>query len=234
MTKRVLCIGDVHAHYDELIEMLNKIKYVPEEDILIFHGDYLDRGTQNLKTLYKIMELKKQGAICLRGNHEWFTAMALHDICFKNPMYKEPFELDNFYFIHGGKDTYDELMELDDEGRLEVYNFINNLPLYATLDKYIFVHGGINSNLRLEEHMLNEIVLPSSNWVRKPAYTNKVVVFGHLPTVNLYGYKKIKDIKNSKIWYDTRYKDKIGIDCGCGVGGRLACIDLVSGKEYYV
>lgn len=234
MIKRVLSVGDIHGHYDKLMAMMDKIQYKPDEDVLIFHGDYVDRGTQNLAVLYKIMELKKQGAICLKGNHEWFTAMALHDICFGYPMYDKPFELENFYFRFGGKETYDELMKLSSAERLEIYNFINDLPKYATVDRYIFVHGGVNPSKMLEKNTLDEIVLPGNNFIWIPTYKDKIVVFGHTPTWNMRLYGQPENKNSSKIWYDSINKDKIGIDCGCGLGGRLACIDLVSGTEYYV
>ena len=41
---RVLAIGDVHGMYEKLIKLMDKIRFNPDEDLLIFLGDYIDRG----------------------------------------------------------------------------------------------------------------------------------------------------------------------------------------------
>lgn len=41
---RVLAIGDIHGMYEKLITLLVKIQFNPEEELLVFLGDYIDRG----------------------------------------------------------------------------------------------------------------------------------------------------------------------------------------------
>ena len=40
---RVLAIGDVHGMYEKLIKLMDKIRFNPDEDLLIFLGDYIAR-----------------------------------------------------------------------------------------------------------------------------------------------------------------------------------------------
>lgn len=40
----VLAIGDIHGMYEKLITLLVKIQFNPEEELLVFLGDYIDRG----------------------------------------------------------------------------------------------------------------------------------------------------------------------------------------------
>ena len=45
MYKRILDIGDIHGEYDKLVDLYdNKIKFNPPDDLLVFLGDYVDRG----------------------------------------------------------------------------------------------------------------------------------------------------------------------------------------------
>lgn len=64
--EKVIHVGDIHGS----IVPLKKIEIVPE-NFYIFMGDYIDRGTQNGKTMKYIMELAtKPNVILLKGNHE--------------------------------------------------------------------------------------------------------------------------------------------------------------------
>ena len=67
---RILAIGDIHGNFTKFMSMYNKIG-VTDRDIVIFLGDYIDRGTENKAMLEWIMEeSKKENIIALRGNHE--------------------------------------------------------------------------------------------------------------------------------------------------------------------
>ena len=71
--KRILAVGDIHGMYGKLIALMEKVKFNPEEDILIFLGDYIDRGPQSLECLDYVMDLYKQypeRVVPLLGNHE--------------------------------------------------------------------------------------------------------------------------------------------------------------------
>lgn len=74
-------IGDVHGHYDELINLINKLGYHqtgvdmyqhPDNRILIFVGDLIDRGPKIRETLQLVRTLVNNGlAYCIKGNHEY-------------------------------------------------------------------------------------------------------------------------------------------------------------------
>lgn len=73
---RIYAIGDVHGRADLLRTLLSRI----EEDAAAFNdgrrpqlvllGDYIDRGEQSAAVLSIVTELMKDGAVCLKGNHE--------------------------------------------------------------------------------------------------------------------------------------------------------------------
>ena len=44
MYKRILAIGDIHGEWDKFLSVYDKIAFNPPEDLLVFVGDYVDRG----------------------------------------------------------------------------------------------------------------------------------------------------------------------------------------------
>lgn len=71
---RCFFIGDIHGDFDGLIKELNN-KGVTDKDYLIFLGDLINRGNQNLEVLnfLKIRKSKnKEKTIILFGNHDYF------------------------------------------------------------------------------------------------------------------------------------------------------------------
>ena len=65
--KRTIIVGDIHSCADELIELLDKVKFKKETSRLIFIGDLLGKGNKPLETF---LIYKQTGAICIMGNAE--------------------------------------------------------------------------------------------------------------------------------------------------------------------
>lgn len=219
---RLLVISDIHGCLNELIYLLKKVKYNPNEDKLILLGDYVDRGKQSMETVLFIGELVENGVIALIGNHDYMFK-ELVDANELNQTFTDP------YYIKLGVDiTARGYNELDLPNKQRVMEILGALLPYHIEDDYVFVHGGVDSSLPVEENDLQELIWLREKFHNNEAYSDKITVFGHTPTCNL------NDDRKFNIWYDKKYKDKIGIDCGCIYGGRLACLDLTNSIEYYV
>ena len=74
---KCLFIGDLHGDCDSLNAILEETKFKEELEketgYLVFLGDYIDRGNQEIEVLERLLELKKlygERVILLRGNHE--------------------------------------------------------------------------------------------------------------------------------------------------------------------
>lgn len=72
-----IAIGDVHGCLTELEKMIKYLKenniYNPDEDMLIFLGDYVDRGENPSGVIKFIRDLQSENpekVIALMGNHE--------------------------------------------------------------------------------------------------------------------------------------------------------------------
>ena len=72
-------IGDIHGHYDCLVQLLYKLGYLkseegfhhPENRKVVFLGDYIDRGPNSRKVYHLVRKMHESGnAIALLGNHE--------------------------------------------------------------------------------------------------------------------------------------------------------------------
>ena len=58
-------IGDIQGCYDELIILLDKIKFQSEQDQLLICGDILNRGPKSLETIEFLYSIKKNCHITL-------------------------------------------------------------------------------------------------------------------------------------------------------------------------
>ncbi len=72
---KTLCfIGDSHEDLDTLKNLINKIDSQYKNNVLIFIGDYLDKGNQTKSMIDYLYELKeKRHIILIEGNHESFV-----------------------------------------------------------------------------------------------------------------------------------------------------------------
>lgn len=213
---RVFAIGDIHGSYHLLEKILTF--WEPENEQLVFLGDYIDRGKDSLKVLRKVMELSKHyKVITLSGNHEQIFLNWL----------KKPDEMSEFYFHSkvGGISTVEsfytsltsekitnlnvaEMVKTIKENFQDEIEFLKNLRLYYYWSPYLFVHAGIDAEVDdfLEtsaEHYL---------WIREeftkvPHKAKEIVVFGHTPTILL------NEDGTSRVWISPCRK-KIGIDGG--------------------
>lgn len=105
--KRIISISDIHGNIDMLIALLEKIKFSPN-DILILLGDFYTKGPKGRETLEYIIDLcQKDNVYAIRGNtdvisndlteieKEWLAILP-HII-----------ETDDYIFVHGGLTSKD-------------------------------------------------------------------------------------------------------------------------------
>ena len=69
----VIIIGDLHGDQSTLKRILKQSKWKQDNSVLIFLGDYIDRGPKQLEVLFALFQLQNNhpgNIILLRGNHE--------------------------------------------------------------------------------------------------------------------------------------------------------------------
>ena len=233
-------IGDVHGCYEELIELLRKLRYIiektaddgtnyglkvshPENRTVIFLGDLIDRGPASPAVLKLVMSMVRSGtALCVPGNHD----MKLHKKLTGKAVQEK----------HGLAETLRQLEGETDAFKNDVKEFLYGLVSHYVLDsgKLVVAHAGLKEEMQgrgsgaVRSFCLygettgetDEFGLPVRyNWAAEYRGRAKVV-YGHTPVP-------------SAQWLNNT----IDIDTGCVFGGSLTALrypeeELVSVPAY--
>ena len=223
-------IPDIHGCFRTL-ETLVETHIVPNKnDLMVFLGDYIDRGPDSKKVIDYIMNLQSNeyNIVALKGNHEDYCVKAYNADKNKKSFLglKSKTKIQKEWEMHGGKQT---LVSFNAESPGDIpenyIRWMDELPYYYELDNYIIVHAGLNfkeddpysdkhsmlwiRDFQVEEHKIN----------------NKKIIHGHVPVnlefidlaINNNDYKFI-DLDNG-VYFD----DRVGY-------GNLIALELTSMK----
>lgn len=230
----VYAIGDIHGDIERFKRTLSNFDERLHQLVLL--GDLLDRGSHSKECLRLGEQLvKEKQAVYIKGNHEMLLLQFINN---PNERYAN-------YLLNGGKATIESLLY---QGACEEYsaseiasmirsyyqellNFLEELPLYYEWGPYIFVHAGVDLSLEEWRNTSERDFV----WLREPFHqlpnhTGKTIVFGHTPTLNLYG-----DNQTTKLWYGDH---KIGMDGGGIYGGSIHAVifdknGIVQDQEFF-
>ena len=193
-------ISDIHSHYDAMKKALEKSNYneFDEHHHLLVIGDVFDRGDQAVLVLEYLYRLSCENkATIIVGNHDLFTLNFLKG------------DIDSAYFNidhNGFGKTLESLSgrSIDnvdlEEIRLSILRkfpylvtWIASWPYYLEIDKYVFVHGGIEGDNPDWKTTQSKSDLVWNHENTQPDLPGKIVVAGHtrIPTVRF----KTKDYR---------------------------------------
>lgn len=175
----IFAIGDIHGEFfklDKLIERLSP----GTNDVLVFLGDYIDRGQYTFEVIDFLLELaRKFTCVFLKGNHEEMFMNYLSGI-----------DEDLFLYNGGGNTVKSYARNGYDISLMTFYNnrnmppshmeFFKSLKLYHETEEYIFVHAGIAPGVPLARTPEN-LLLWDRYFNYSSFYEGKVVVYGHTP-----------------------------------------------------
>lgn len=224
---RLLVISDIHGHYKPFVKLMDLVKYHPKQDTLIVLGDLIDRGPQSSDVVRWFLPGQPgEHAIVVRGNHEEGFLRFLQG------------KMDYAAYVNvymGGIRTIQSYESISTMEMSQHLLFLEQLPYYHRQDGFIFVHAGMNTHKALEYQEHEDVLYADSQFFAQSVMTkcpDDIIVFGHTPTGIIREKLKEPDI-GPYIWYDRKYRNKIGIDCGNQRRKRLACLDLTNCIEYY-
>lgn len=139
-------IGDIHGHASELKDLLIKMDYRqengtwvhPEGRKVIFLGDFVDRGPEQIETVNIARNMVENGkALAVMGNHE-FNAVAWATEDPKNPGdYLRPHIEKNLHQHHAFLDQVGEGSDLHQT----MIEWFKTLPVYLELPDLRVVHA---------------------------------------------------------------------------------------------
>lgn len=215
MSKRIIAISNIHGYYDEMIALLDYIKYSPKNDKLFILGGLIDYGPKSMEVVEKCMELQEQGAVVLRGEREqmYINTFAYNHFPSEEKLCTTKNTL--VYFYHDHPKIKERHIE-----------FFISLPFYVEYENFVFSHAGVD--LYYEDNYAyclgNEnFYLTDEEEIRK---TGKTFVFGYHPVFNINPEHKSDLFVKSNM---------IGIDFGAGRSpiGTLGIVILSPDRKYY-
>lgn len=224
-------VSNLHGHFDEYNALLRTIAFRHDRDVLFVLGDMVDYGPAPMELIQDMS--MRTNVYPVAGDHD-FTAVKMcmgYEKMRKTGKQDENFVADMTAWIKdGGQTTMDAYRQLDDDAREGILDYLSDMPLYEeiTVDgkDYLLLHQGIydfTPNLDLEEleptDFFSESIDPTAKY-----FDDKIIIVGHTPTTEENGGP-------GRIFYGH---GTIFIDCGLGRGGRLGCLRLEDGKEFYV
>ncbi len=212
---RVYAIGDIHGRADLLDDLLGKIRSDIADNpgarpILVFLGDYIDRGEQSPLVIDRLLELadSEMETVFLKGNHEVCLIRFLMDpvehyswLEWGGDETLRSYGLDRI----SARDPLDLAAALKNAMPARHLTFLQGLDVDFQSGDYYFVHAGLRPGVPLAEQSEHDKM-----WIRdefhntpenlRPDFT---VVHGHQSS------KKVIDkgwrvcVDTGAVWNDT-------------------------------
>ena len=224
---RLYAVGDIHGRDDLLAELLRLVEAdaagAPEQrKVLIFLGDYVDRGLQSKAVLDRLTGDFAPGfeRVFLKGNHELALRQFMEDAAFGRT-----------WKYYGGLETLHsygikELTLSDDPADFERarqhfndimpdkhLEFLDNLALTAEFGDYFFVHAGVRPGIALSRQIEEDLLWIREDFLDSSSAYGKVVVHGHTP----------REAVEFRL-------NRIGVDTGAYMTGVLTAL-VLEGEE---
>lgn len=219
--RRLFAIGDIHGHADEvglLLDYLVDKKSCSTEDLVVFIGDYIDRGNGSKQVIERMLAVKRDWpkTVFLKGNHE---EMLLSFLGCGGP--------NGEFYLRNGGNTFFQSYGIDGLGSLTSMKeqipeahlaFLQSLELGVSIGEFIFVHAGVSPTRSLEKQREEDLLWIREDFLHHPHPFEKTVVFGHTAF--------------NQVFVDLPYR--IGIDTGVAYGNRLSAVELFHGELYQI
>jgi len=214
---RIYVVGDLHGCLEEpeiLIKHLESREGLSQDDLVIFLGDYVDRGpdTKSVVDLMLDFATRFPKTRYLKGNHE---DMLLDFLGFDGRMGQA-------FLYNGGLETiqsygisvFSPPGEMVDAMPESHFQFYSELESIIQVGDFICVHAGLNPTKELGDQDDSEVFWIRDEFIANDHNFGKTIVFGHTP--------------HQEVFEHLPYK--IGIDTGLVFGNKLTCLELKEGK----
>lgn len=224
----IYALSDIHGCYEALVQAERRIiedaRTLPGRKLLMFLGDYVDRGPRSGDVLQHLCDPPPEGfdryALC--GNHDdvflrflddpdanihWLDfgaipTLASYGVDAKELLLKQ---------AHSIRELRDITLKAMPAAHVDL---LRALATAVTVGSTLFVHAGIRPGLPLADQTDEDLM-----WIREPFLSEGprlplLVVHGHTP-----GDRPVFG------------KDRIGIDTAVSMGGTLTVLKLADGKQ---
>ncbi len=228
---RIYAIGDIHGCHDLLKTLLDQIAAHDltrpriATKILVFLGDYVDRGENSKAVIDILLDACPQGydTVFLKGNHEEMLLNARNDQAAAD-----------FWLRNGGRQTLASYgipaainhNEFSKELLIEEFNqrlpqehlsFLRNLQLSFECGDYFFAHAGIHPDKPLDQQNERHLLWIRDRFLFSEEDFGKVIIHGHTPA---------RDVDSAE--------NRIGIDTAAVYGGKLTALMLEGHEQIFL
>jgi serine/threonine protein phosphatase 1 len=215
-------VGDLHGNKDKFVEVLVKAKFNYDEDLLIVLGDIVDGHDQVYELIEELLKIKNK--IMILGNHDrWFIDwLSTKD----NPPW--------IWHSQGGRATLGSYMKNLNKSEQDLIipvthqELFNSMVNYCILDNMIFVHGGFNPMIPIQNQLQHDLIWDRElikTAIKKDIYRNdsdridkkilwKKVFVGHTSTMMYSSPEPI--IRHNLVMMDT----------GAGWRGKVTLMNI--------
>ena len=188
----IYAIGDVQGCFDELLVLLDKIRFNPKQDQLWFAGDLVNRGPKSVEVLRYIKNLGDR-AVAVLGNHD-FHLLAVSHGCGKKLR----------------QDTLQSVLDASDSD--ELISWLRHRPLlhHDETIGFTMVHAGLPPQWNLSE--ARQYAAEVEAFMRSDEFGSFLeVMYSNLPDIwsdDLKGFDRVRFIVNCMS--RLRYCDQAG------------------------
>ncbi len=221
-------IGDIHGRLDLLNRLIAAIwddaARAQGENLTITLGDYIDRGPDSKGVLERLScNPFPDQYIALKGNHEDILLRTLSD----------PDALSSWRRLGGLETLHSFRIPLDDVMRGKGYgavadelnsalsknhrDFLASLRPSLTVGRYFFCHAGVRPGVPLSAQTEADLLWIREEFLNWRRGFEKIIVHGHTP------------IPEPEV-----LSNRINIDTGAFVTGRLTCMVLEAGTYRFL
>ena len=224
-------VSNIHGDFDSFKALLQTISF-KESDLMYILGDIVDYGEKSMELIEDIS--MRYNVYSIVGEHD-YTALRMLSGFSKMLDSGETPDADfitemTAWCADGGQSTLTGFRALDDDMKEGAIDYLSDMALYEEVrvggKNYVLVHAGIRDfspSLELDFCGPEDFFSEPLDLTKK-YYDDKTVIVGHVPTTEDNG-------GDGRIFYGN---GSIAIDCGAMRGGKLACLCLDNGKEYYI
>jgi len=229
----VYAVGDIHGRLDLLEDLLRRIREDAgrhtgdTERVLIFLGDYIDRGPASCGVVDRLLEGPLEGftTIRLMGNHEeallsfldsisdgldWLTFGGLETLLsYGVPLRTLP---------NTGQQVGELRQALAEAVPKAHLDFFRRCVFRHSIGDYVFVHAGVRPGVALERQTTSDLMWIRDDFLRvRVPLPGRVVVHGHT----------IVDLPQDRT-------HRINLDTGAFISGRLSCLALRGEERRFI
>lgn len=201
---RTLAIGDVHGASTALDALMNFVKPTTD-DVLVFLGDYVDRGPDSKGVLDRLMAWSESlQMVCLRGNHEQMMLDARTDRSAMKMWLSVGGAQALASYAPAGRATLDAVPA-------EHWTFLEErCGDFFETDTHIFVHANLDPSLDLADQPESMLLW---EFLQGPIHhvSGKVVICGH---------------SSQRGGEPLAWRRTVCIDTNAYGGGWLTCLDV--------